>query len=528
MNRLIKKSALLLIMIVLCGNATAQPKPWTFGENVVISPNLYTGTMQLAIPFYTYKDADFEIPVTFGYSSSGCVANVRGGIMGPGWGVNVGGMITREIKGIPDETIIMSNVIGNLFSKGIYGFHKLHKANTSESISAIMAKLFRVFGFADKRCFSSTPDYLSPSIVYSPSGNIRYDPKPDNVYLYDAEPDIYHFNFMGYSGSFHLGLNDSIHVYNTNIDSKNLKVEIEYNNSSTQVNHFVSNAFIAINIYTPDGYKYVFNCDIDSSNVAYSVLTGYFCETEFKYNRAIAWYLTEIVSPTGRTVTFDYENRQIISYNPAYIYTAGTYYSHVYGLSGSIGAILGLNGICIKEKNIYKAINDNEHSFSKNETYMPFIKTIAINNENTAITEIKFNEILHYPRGQYRAFETSIHDINDESLKLGGIVVNSKLNSTTTKVKECSLMYKLNNNGAQEYYLDNITIHGEGVYAMDYYKWNDYSYPYSANGTFSVDHWGYYNGKNNDADTSRRFLAVTSLNANLDETLTTNYRNHNT
>ncbi|MDR2408449.1 MAG: hypothetical protein LBE13_10115 [Bacteroidales bacterium] len=55
MSKLIKKLTLIFVLTLLCGNVFAQPKPWTFGENVVISPNLYTGTMQLAIPFYTYK-----------------------------------------------------------------------------------------------------------------------------------------------------------------------------------------------------------------------------------------------------------------------------------------------------------------------------------------------------------------------------------------------------------------------------------------------------------------------------------------
>ncbi|MDR2292022.1 MAG: hypothetical protein LBE11_00930 [Prevotellaceae bacterium] len=521
MNKLVKQLALLLIMVVLAGNVFAQPKPWTFGENVVISPNLYTGTMQLAIPFYTYKDADFEIPVSFGYSSSGCLANVRGGIMGPGWGLNVGGSITREIRGVPDENSV---VIGtNPASKDIYGFYKLHKTSISESISTILTKLFRVFGFADKRCNSSEPDYLSPSIVYSPNGDIHYAPKSANVYLYDAEPDIFHFNFMGYSGAFHLGLNDSIHIYNTNIDSKNLKIEIEYNNGNAPVNNFVLNVFMSINIYTPDGYKYIFNCDMVSSNVAYSVLSGLFCTTEFKYNIANTWYLTKIIAPNGRTVTFDYEQKKILIYNPAGFYSTGTYYSHVYGLSGSLFNY----GIYIESKNISKVINDKEHYISENTTYVPILKTITVNDvNNTAVAEIKFT---HYTpvtgkKDQYRANKGSLVEINDESVLLSSIVVNSKLNGTTTKVKECNLTYMQNTNGARTNYLKDITTHGEGTYTMAYHNWNNSSYPYPANGTFSVDRWGYYNGQNNSNNTNIYFLNRTYLNSTtLDESFIVSY-----
>ena len=321
----ILKTTLLFGLIVLADNIFAQPKPWTFGENAVISPNLYTGTMQLAIPFYTYKDADFEIPVNFGYSSSGCVANVRGGIMGPGWGLNVGGSITREIRGMIDEGCV--SVADGSGYDNVYGFYKSHKVNIVGPTTTLLSKLFRVFGFGDTRCKEMSPDYLSPSIVYSPNGNIRYAPKPTDVYLYDAEPDIYHFNFMGYSGTFHFGLNDSIHIYNTNVDSKNLKIEIE-----TESYHSVCNKLLSINICTPDGHKYVFNCDRQSPSLAYYKFTSIYCEDwDFPYSRVSAWNLTKIIAPNGRTVTFDYENKKVISYTPAGFYSTGTYYSHVYG-----------------------------------------------------------------------------------------------------------------------------------------------------------------------------------------------------
>ncbi|MDR2125797.1 MAG: hypothetical protein LBP63_03060 [Prevotellaceae bacterium] len=521
MNRNIKKLTLLLSIIVFGGNVLAQPKPWTFGENVVISPNLYTGTMQLAIPFYTYKDADFEIPVNFAYSSSGCVANVRGGIMGPGWGVNVGGMITREIRGIPDEGCV-SRADGAEYDN-VYGFYKLHKRNANESTSTLLNKLFRVFGFGDFRCTERSPDYLSPTIVYSPNGNVRYAPKPVNEYLYDAEPDIFHFNFMGYSGTFHLGFNDSIHIYNTNIDSKNFKIEIE-----TNVYHSVCNRLLSINICTSDGYKYIFNCDKLSPSVSYYKFTYIYCaDLDDKYTLSSTWNLTKIIAPNGRTVTFDYERKKIISCTPAGFYSTGTYYSHVYGYDRYN------SDLYIESQNINKVINDREHFFSEDEYHMSVLKTITVNDvSNTAVAEIKFN---HYTpatgnKDQYiGALNTaSLKEINDESVLLSSIIVYNKMNNTTTKLKECNLTYMQNTNGARTSYLKDITIQGDGTYTMAYHYWNNSEHPYPANGTFSVDHWGYYNGYNNDNRTNREFLAISYLNTALDETLTSNYyRNHN-
>ncbi|MDR1553099.1 MAG: hypothetical protein LBS69_06525 [Prevotellaceae bacterium] len=511
MKNLIKKSTLLFGMIVLCCNIFAQPKPWTFGENVVISPNLYTGTMRLAIPFYTYKDADFEIPVSFGYSSSGCVANVRGGIMGPGWGLNVGGSITREIRGVPDENYYAVNKL--------YGFYFLHKTNTinSYSIFIMLNYLFRCFLIPGHN-ISSNPhnsniEQSTPTIMYSSYNDISSAP-----FKYDAEPDIFHFNFMGYSGTFHLGFNNSIHVYNTNIDNKNLKIEIEENNTNEHI-------FAIINIYTPSGYKYIFDCNRQSKSVIFSQTIGD-NDTPDQDNKGeiITWNLTRIVTPSGRTVIFDYEQKIIINYIPSSFYLNHNNDKYNYWANAC-----NVNGWTLLGTPI--PVNREEHKFYKHVTYMSIIKAVTINNEsNNMIADIKFNYYTPTTgnKDQYRANKSSLKEINDESVLLSSITVNSKLNGITVKVKECNLNYKRNTNGARTNYLDYITIQGDGTYSMAYHNWNDNSYPYPANGTFSVDHWGYYNGKNNDNSTSLPFLNISSLDTDLNEYINSFNRNHNT
>lgn len=73
---------------------------WNFIKFGEVGANIYSGTIGLSIPFYTYKDNDFEIPITFDYSSGGFMPNSKAGIMGPGWNLNAGGCITLEIKEI--------------------------------------------------------------------------------------------------------------------------------------------------------------------------------------------------------------------------------------------------------------------------------------------------------------------------------------------------------------------------------------------------------------------------------------------
>lgn len=64
--------------------------------------------MSYSLPLYTYKDPDFEIPLSLDYSYDGYKVSRSAGTVGLGWALNFGGIITREIRGLKDEFV--SNV----------------------------------------------------------------------------------------------------------------------------------------------------------------------------------------------------------------------------------------------------------------------------------------------------------------------------------------------------------------------------------------------------------------------------------
>ena len=65
-------------------------------------PSLYTGAMTFSLPLMTYSDPDFTIPVTLEYSFDGYKPGQHSGSVGYGWYLDCGGVITREVRGIPD------------------------------------------------------------------------------------------------------------------------------------------------------------------------------------------------------------------------------------------------------------------------------------------------------------------------------------------------------------------------------------------------------------------------------------------
>lgn len=156
---------------------------WSFAKYGKVEPTLYTGTVNVSIPFYTYKDSDFEIPVSFIYRSNGCLPNDRAGIMGPGWQLDAGGLITREVRGVPDDMWFAIDAAGGrLRIKGYWETATSDKGFTDSQLYS-----GRVNDFNTVDCF-----YLDSSVP------------PSEREGYDALPDEFHFNFMGYAGSFQI------------------------------------------------------------------------------------------------------------------------------------------------------------------------------------------------------------------------------------------------------------------------------------------------------------------------------------
>lgn len=63
----------------------------------------YTGIPNIAIPLYEIKSGDLTLPISIRYHAAGFRPSDKDGILGLNWSLNAGGMISRQIKGIPDD-----------------------------------------------------------------------------------------------------------------------------------------------------------------------------------------------------------------------------------------------------------------------------------------------------------------------------------------------------------------------------------------------------------------------------------------
>ncbi len=419
-----------------------------YGE---VGAGLYTGTVQLNIPFYEYKDNDFTIPVSFRYSSNGCQPNLKAGVMGPGWTLDAGGVIAVEINGLPDDKR-MENVQSY--------FELCQRSGGLPETSQLWRPVLTNSSIITIGCYPT-------ALIYCTGG------KPNtSAPNYEATPDFFHFNFLGYSGTFHFGLNGQIYIYNTNTPDKNFKITF----NGLWYNYFL--------IETPDGYKYRFAANDRVEE--YTSGSG-------DLKRRISWLLTRITAPNGRTVKITYDSKFGYLCEPASYDLNGRFYDFVMDYSGSPTPPMetGLQ---------------SEHRIIAKETDNRYISSIEISNGPTV--SFSYEELDYDNRDEIGAGidTTGIAHVRMD-IRLKEVCVASPGGNI---LKQCSMEYINNNAGKRINFLGSIDISGEGRYSMEYYNWSDVSHPFPGHGTLSVDHWGYYNGRNNSNSTAIPFLKIVS------------------
>lgn len=211
-----------------------SPEAAELGKYGNVPVSLYTGTPNITIPFFELKGNTISLPISLSYNASGFKPSEAASWVGSGWSLNAGGVITRAVKGNPD----------------------------------------------DETNYFGVPNLLNP-----PS---ETDIIPYHNYIKDihemrkeTQPDIYYYNFNGHSGKFILRPDKTvakakkdlkkIDLDNTGgftvIDEKGIKYVFEEIEETTMYpqdiegrpnyySKFTSSWFLT-RIYSPDGVEVI-------------------------------------------------------------------------------------------------------------------------------------------------------------------------------------------------------------------------------------------------------------------------------
>ncbi|WP_148707236.1 hypothetical protein, partial [Chitinophaga skermanii] len=87
------------------------------------SVNYSTGAVSSNIPLYTLKVRDIQWPISIGYSSQGTKTDEATSRVGFGWNLNANGVITRVVRGQPDEKTAWSTPPGFMGDPTVANFN---------------------------------------------------------------------------------------------------------------------------------------------------------------------------------------------------------------------------------------------------------------------------------------------------------------------------------------------------------------------------------------------------------------------
>ena len=237
------------------------PEAASIGKYGDIPIGLNTGVPQISIPLVNLKSKSMQIPVTLSYHASGIRVNEIASRVGLGWNLNTGGMIMRQVRGIPDDR-----------TNGYF--------NTDNTVDS----------------------------YFSSSGNeqiVLFDGAV-TAKLQDYESDIYHFNFLNEQGKFYFSQNGSgteIVIHHKD----DIKIVPIVNGNGKIVGWEITNA---------KGEKYKFGVMLDPTKFAVENRT----QTDHIQSQPLSdvsnnglsnyignWYLTQITDTSGNTIDYTYQ-----------------------------------------------------------------------------------------------------------------------------------------------------------------------------------------------------------------------------
>ncbi len=408
----------------------------------------FVGEVDFSVPLYTYKDRDFTIPIIIQYNGNGFMPNKDEGMIGLDWSLNVGGAVTRSVRGLPDEE-------SDGFTSGVLNASKTNIYNYSVP-------------FNSKIQSSSIQDIANAPVTYTAHRNVSA-----NTSMYgDLCPDDFSFYMPGHSGKFNIGWDGKVQV----AGDKPYQVIFSDYFSSTSV----SDRYITI--ITPDGYRYIFG----GQNEAEETSTYFPDQSNIANQKTIrtAWYLRRIVAPNKREVEFIY--RQVAE--PSNLHDAYRTGHQSLILRKDLVSTSGSPGMYIDNLTLGPFFSESVHDIEQHRYELlrqSSLDKIIIDKKTVIEFSYKEKSKTFYaddeiPRSLYR-------DFNRKNVQMTGIMIN--YNNTLLKNISFKQEY-LGTSEASRLFLTGLTTE-DGKYSFDYYNLDKIPRPKLC----EIDHWGYYNGK---------------------------------
>jgi hypothetical protein len=261
-----------------------SPNAAAFEQYGITPVSTYTGIPNINIPIYELRVDNISVPISLSYHASGIKIEQDASWVGLGWNLNVGGVITRQIKGLAD---------------------------------------INPLPLEDGRSSCRNRNYIGP-YQSDIDGVINHTTVSHDFYedYYDSEPDIFTYNFNGYVGQFVIDpITKKAIIINGSRD-----LNISYYKSDRASFNLNTYDIYTFEFNLPNGIKYIFrntewetlkhgNTEAAPPNAFADYNTG----NAGPMTHTTAWCLSEIhsINNPNHWVKFSYNTSpKLTSYSP--------------------------------------------------------------------------------------------------------------------------------------------------------------------------------------------------------------------
>lgn len=469
-----------------------SPNASSLGKYGDLSMDLNSGRANVSVPLYQLEEGGISMDISMSYDTGGVRVNDVPGWVGQNWTLQAGGVVTRSVRGkAADEMNWNTSNYGYVNDWKGYYYYKDALNNSNWNSKSYLENL------------------------------------ATNATMYpDYEPDVFTFNFMGYSGKFFLGSDGEWKVSSPN----NLKVVIDINDK-VQPNNYYYVAYgnhnnipfpkilAKITIIDDSGNKFIFGDLINQNSIEFT-FQNFFNQIDTPIISS-AWYLTKVYNKYNQLVyDLNYDRGDYIAsfYNrngfQQLSLTTGYYVGGGCSYGNTDGNNLYANGNLIipsylkkittfsSKQILFNSTISNSLKYGSNDTpiiqtYDKFRQDIQNGSQSTLWNQLDDSYFYYIRRDQnlnvlptmtggdlhiYPYLETL------KWRKLTGINILSSDQSTLFSAK-----FDYNDNANARLRLDKITINdidskNKQTYSFDYNNFD--SLPlFTSN---KIDHFGYY------------------------------------
>ncbi|MEO1627255.1 MAG: hypothetical protein AAFV25_19035, partial [Bacteroidota bacterium] len=241
----------------------------------------YSGAASVNIPIFDLTGRRLSLPISLSYQSNGIKVNDMASRVGLGWNLNAGGVITRAVRG---------------------GYEDEH---------------YHIVGVPDDTGDNAGSPVGIPGWLWH--DEVGIDAEKETVDDYDKMPDLFSYNFDGYSGQFYFDQNGGIHkVPHNDLIIRPTFVDDGRSNEGGQPQG-VLDRLISFEVITPEGQKYTFGEYDLSDNWSHADVSAYLGGGTLDNEYTSSWYLDEIEDQnTGEKITLEYDVLTLVPYPTSY------------------------------------------------------------------------------------------------------------------------------------------------------------------------------------------------------------------